>query len=1628
MVRPGDLLFDRYELLTRERRIAGIDVYLARDTSDGRQVRLKISPRWGDSELDECLPLEREFRVLSRLSHAGVPHVIDYVSDCAGLYGLCLDCPKGLAPLGVCAVEHSPADWFARWFDGLLDVLQYVHGLGFVHGSLTPASVLGPLPELPDSGFPTLVSDFFDVRETRDAATSRPADDWFFLPPGAHPSRGGGTRVDLYSSGALAVHVLSGQLAATPVADPLDVLHSNCSGLPGPVSAVLERMLSKDASLRPRSVEEVRDQLAHVGLAGFRSPQPLNRSSRECAVVPSAAVVRRIQSAFARARVRAAGLLILVGPRGSGKTSSGALVKIEAKAQGWAFCEATTRLPAGDAAIPAACVRREGDPEQVTARARAGILPSSDARIPPSSHRVYFADDIDLLGEQDLASVLELVRARSEHERVLLVASCREVPLALVKGWPVGSSLDEYRPGLACGRDLILDVCRLEGFARDETSQLVAEVLGARPSAELVGWIHRQTGGDPLLTRELTSHLVGQGKLCLSVSGLSLDAPSLEGHPLETGTAVLHERFAELPGELRSVAAVVSLGPGVTAAAVSRVMGTSADQTQYLLADLCARGLLLPVSSVDEDVVYSHELLKDAAYDCQDAESRRSLHGRLAAYWASPDSPVGRGESRDQVLAWHLSRGETPSLALPYALQACSSLAEAGRVEESLCYLEVIEGMISSQVGTSSGDVDCLLSIVRAYWRHGRAAACARACRTSMSLRACREVPPPAQMEFLWNLGRALVLSGQPATADIALRDALQVARSLGNAEWLARIHSGLCMACQMRGDLAESASLAADAIAMVDETAPAGLLSTCYNAQGNALLALCRWRDAKPWYAKAAESAALAKEIDKLSTTTCNLGLAHLNLGEWSEAERCFDEALVPARAQGCAYSMALALNNSGILWMRRGALDEAGNRLWEAVKWFEECGDNWGLALAYSNIGELEHIRGNDHAAQDLFSRSEELMSTAGSIDDLPELYRRQGESLTSLGEREDAVLVLERARTMAAKMGNCLEVANCTRALGELAAHDEAGSKAAALCEEAIESLRALGAQYELARSLAALGHILAGSGASERAAASLEEARDILTGLGARRELRALQEEMAAVSGVSRPLVKHLPDERGRLAALYRSSASLAAADSMDALASELADIMAANVPADVAAVVLLHPDGGVGATISSMCEHRGDTDAVGSLVSVLLAALPDDPPVPQLLDVRTAPSTLAPLLRARGLRRVLVAPMVSAKRRIGALYLDYRNRDGLFSEQDVRFIEALGAQAATAIENVQLRGELVDEIESLRWEVDGRYSFANIIGRSLQMQRLFSLLQKVSRSSVTVLVEGESGTGKELVARAIHFNGSRKKARFIAQNCAALPEQLLESELFGHVRGAFTGALRDKPGLFEAADCGTFFLDEIADMPSSLQVKLLRVLQDGEIRRVGATDPVTVDVRIVAATNKSLEDEVKAGRFREDLYYRLNVVRVVMPPLRERRDDIPLLAQHFLNRFAGESSETPRGFTDHAMELLVNYGWPGNVRELENELQRAVALARPGTAIGASALSDRIRSVQVAIRPLRPGSQLSLKDMVEDVERRVILQVLNEHDWNKSRASEALGLSRQGLLKKIARFGLEQAEE
>ena len=349
-------------------------------------------------------------------------------------------------------------------------------------------------------------------------------------------------------------------------------------------------------------------------------------------------------------------------------------------------------------------------------------------------------------------------------------------------------------------------------------------------------------------------------------------------------------------------------------------------------------------------------------------------------------------------------------------------------------------------------------------------------------------------------------------------------------------------------------------------------------------------------------------------------------------------------------------------------------------------------------------------------------------------------------------------------------------------------------------------------------------------------------------------------------------------------------------------------------------------------------------------------------------------------------------------------------------------EKLKVLVAKAIE----KSRLVAENLYLRQQLRGKYKFDNIIGNSPAIQPIFARMEKILVTDSTVLILGESGTGKELVARAIHYNGLRKEKPFIAINCGAIPAELLESELFGHMRGSFTGAVADKPGKFELANKGTIFLDEIGTMPLQLQMKLLRVLQEQEVERVGSTSRTKLDVRVISATNADLEERVRRKDFREDLYYRLNVIPIHLPPLRERREDIPLLAKHFLKKICTDMRRLLLEITQEAVRTLENYKWPGNVREMENVIERTVALTDsaiidvqdlPSQLGGITHKDSLLPSLQV------PEAGLDLADAIAKIEQTLIKQAMDKSSNVKARAASLLNINRTTLVEKIKRYGM-----
>ncbi|HSK78201.1 MAG TPA: sigma-54 dependent transcriptional regulator, partial [Thermoanaerobaculia bacterium] len=352
------------------------------------------------------------------------------------------------------------------------------------------------------------------------------------------------------------------------------------------------------------------------------------------------------------------------------------------------------------------------------------------------------------------------------------------------------------------------------------------------------------------------------------------------------------------------------------------------------------------------------------------------------------------------------------------------------------------------------------------------------------------------------------------------------------------------------------------------------------------------------------------------------------------------------------------------------------------------------------------------------------------------------------------------------------------------------------------------------------------------------------------------------------------------------------------------------------------------------------------------------------------------------------------------------------------------VEELKIVAQKALESSQLASENV----YLRRELEQKYTFNNIIGKSSRMQAIFSLIERIARTTSTVLVHGESGTGKELIARAIHFASSRASRRFLSINCGALPENLLESELFGHERGAFTGAVRDKKGLFQEADRGTIFLDEIGEMTPSMQVKLLRAIQEKIVRKVGGNEEEPVDVRIIAATNQDLEARIQSGDFREDLYYRINVLPIHLPPLRQRREDIPLLVEFFLQKYCREMDLPARQISIEAIQMLESYDWPGNVRELENVIERALALSHSETIttrdLPVHLLTNR-RTHPDLIQ--LPDEGLDLEAYLEDIRAQLMVQALERTSGVQTQAAELLGMSFRSFRYYAKKAGIKGGE-
>ncbi len=448
------------------------------------------------------------------------------------------------------------------------------------------------------------------------------------------------------------------------------------------------------------------------------------------------------------------------------------------------------------------------------------------------------------------------------------------------------------------------------------------------------------------------------------------------------------------------------------------------------------------------------------------------------------------------------------------------------------------------------------------------------------------------------------------------------------------------------------------------------------------------------------------------------------------------------------------------------------------------------------------------------------------------------------------------------------------------------------------------------------------------------------------------------------------------------------------------------------------ILIVDGDSIVRDSLSELLQHTGYQTKTADRLDHALERLEQGRFQVVISEVNLPDSHGFELLRALGQRHpdvvtILITAYGTIESAVDAIKLgayDYLTKPIIDEEIKLTVERALQQQA------------LISENQVLRAQLHDRQVFGNIVGQDYKMAKVFDLIETVADSRVNVLITGESGTGKSLIARALHHKSTRHEAPFVEVNCGAIPEALLESELFGHARGAFTGAVQDKEGKFAAADGGTLFLDEIAAASAGLQVKLLRVLQERQFEPVGSNTTRSVDVRVILATNVDLDREVQVGRFRRDLYYRINVVNIALPPLAHRLSDIGLLAQHFLEKYNREFHKRVRSIDEHALHVMHGYRWPGNVRELENVIERAVVLSKTSI-LGVDDLPPHMKPLPAL--PQHPdGLELqSLQKALEEPERLIIEAALKAHNWNRQATAEALQINRTTLYKKMKRYGL-----
>jgi Nif-specific regulatory protein len=1620
----AETVSDRYRRLELLGEGGAGQVWLVEDQlRPGSRIALKESadPPGRDAAL------RREFVMLSRLRHPGLVEVYDLdLSPADGSPRFTLEYVEG-EDLASAVARHGPA-FLLEMTAEALRVLAFLHDFGLLHRDLKPPHLrvrrhprLGCRLVLLDLGLAVLGED------EALAAQPGPVGTLPYMAPelfdGAPPDR----RSDLYALGALLHEVVHGQpphlIRDGDLTAFVETLRSSRrrpepvpEGYPSGLATWLDELLSPEPSRRPAGAAEALARLNAACETAFPPQTAVSRAARLASDPPAGRLdeSRRLWSLLDP--VEGPRVIWLTGPAGSGKSRLLRWLRTEAILRDWYVVAAP--------------------------------LPS----VPAPGQGLESADDEGRL--------LEQLRRRSEQQPTLILLDEVEAadgrvirlldrvaregkspPLRIVAALRPGEVVHDLLRRLLDHTGTVPTLRRIDLRPLDAAGvRALAERATGSPdlSEARLRWLTRAAEGNALLAEALLVEGAWEKGGRSRKSGILERSVRARLNLLSVTATAWLEALAVI-GKEATEEAVATLS-GLTTEAARE----AAEEARTAGLAVVARGRWSPASRS-----VAAEVLRGLRPD-----RRASIHRRAAEFLDASD----RSDRRPERLARLWSLAGEADRARGYATEAADGAEQAGDPAAAARHL----AYALRHCGRNCPErLDLRVRQGTALTAAGRHQAAARA--WGAALRICKDAGRRA--DLLTHQAYALVQAGRFSRARVAAERSLQLACNRGVPLQEAGALKVIGMVLGRLGLESEALPVLEHALEILSEHRDVRA-----EAETLQILAACKSRlqrdDAEADFLRAIELFRGLCEPGSELKSLLGLGVIQIRDGRFDEAKKLLEDVRARAVEHGNLDLQETALSKLASLAIECGELDHALSLSREALDHARHLGDQNRMIvnrcrLAESLIGcgrPAEAVgllreglqRALEKIEPDMLDYARMLLSHAlletpsADENDIRVLLERCQEGFRRRRKARPLLIALVLDMEMRSRPGRPdpfepvrmefealrkrqgpeVEPEIFVRSRIALAAYllgrgDASGAEEAA--RRAVDICRESGLPSFRARALALLGEALERQGrdsnareAFESASGSLDEAAERIADPEVRRSFldrrifRTVRERASRQTSAG---------DR-RLLALYEMIRALNSETDPDVLLETILDMALRAASAERGMLLLQQAPGDrFSVRLVRNLEKETEEDAerysrsivaqAGAGRSILALDAGEDERFRDLKSVSMY-----------GIRSLMCVPLRSRGKIIGTVYLDSQRAGSLFTQDDLRFIEAFADHAALALENARERAELESENRRLRDLAETRFRFGNLVGRSPAMQRVFHLIDKVATSELPVLIQGESGTGKELVARAVHFNGSRRRRIFLSENCAAIPESLLESELFGHVKGAFTGADRDHQGLFEQADGGTLFLDEVGDMSAAMQARLLRALQEGEVRRVGAERPIRVNVRVLAATHRDLAREAAAGRFREDLLYRLQVLLIQLAPLRERPEDIPLLIDYLLQRISQERGRPAPRMERAVRTLLERYEWPGNVRQLENTLQRLVLLAGDGPITAAELESDdAFRETLLTSEGAAPT--FSLDRGVGDQLRRALAAA----EGNRARAAKLLGISRATIYRKIKQHGL-----